>query len=65
MPSRFVHTPMDSIRGAESRPEESPGHQISCHLTLDTIEEASVMPQEILHGYDRLIDDDAKTEGLG
>ena len=45
--------------------EESPGHQISCHLTLDTIEEASVMPQEILHGYDRLTDPDTEAVGRG
>ena len=38
--------------------EDVPGHQIACHLTLDEIQEAANQPQEILHGYDRLIEEE-------
>ena len=43
---------------------ESEDHEIFCHLTLGNIEEASVQPQEILHGYDKIPDDDHDKKGL-
>ena len=46
--------------------QESPDHQIACHLTLDGIEEASLRPQEILHGFDRIVvEDEAKRRRPG
>ena len=34
------------------------GHEISCHLTIDALEEAEREAQQILHGYEKLGKDD-------
>ncbi len=36
------------------------GHQISCHLTVDQLQETEQQTQQILHGYDKLVDESLK-----
>ncbi len=34
------------------------GHEIDCHLTLEQLDEGEKEAQKILHGYEKLGDDD-------
>ncbi len=34
------------------------GHEIACHHTLDEVEESSTAPQMVLHGFDKVRDDE-------
>lgn len=38
-----------------------PGHEIACHRTLGEIEESDSRPQEVLHNFDRLSEEEEKT----
>ncbi len=40
--------------------EPSPGHIIACHRTLEEVQEAEDMPQQILHGFEKIAPDDTK-----
>ena len=39
------------------------GHQISCHLSVADLEDAEQHTQQILHGYEKLVDESLKPHG--
>ncbi len=51
---------IDGVCDREAPPirEDTPGHQIACHQTLEEVEDSEAKPQKILHGYEKALVDE-------